>query len=149
MLVGVMDGENCAVLLGALTPKMLWLVGCFDSLGCFDCLRKKIPRRRCEFFFSYMVRSLFDSEIFAIHNPDQDECPPLGPKSYLYDYSYALLVVNLKIYKDLMFLPRLLWSRRVTAPGFGIVFFFRWAKEASDHVRKKYSRRRYARLYGT
>ena len=34
-------------------------------------------------FFSYMVRSLFDSEIFAIHNPDQDECPPLGPKSYL------------------------------------------------------------------
>ena len=35
-----------------------------------------------------------NSDIFAVHNPHQDT--PLAPKSYLYDLSYALLVVNLK-----------------------------------------------------
>ena len=65
--------------------------------------------------------------------PTKKKCPPLGPKYY----SYALLVVNLKIYKDLIFLPWLLLSRRVTAPGFGIVFFLDEPKRLLTMYKKK------------
>ena len=56
-------------------------------------------------FFSriYMVRSLFDGEIFAVYNPHQDRMSTPRPEVIFIGLSYALLVVNLKIYKDLIF----------------------------------------------
>ena len=89
-----------------------------------------------------VIRSLFDGEIFAVHNPHQDTMSTPRPEVLFIGLSYdLLLVVNLKIYKDLIFFALITLITPCDGTRVRLSFFFRWAKEAFDHVRKKNSPR--------